>query len=646
MFFRIILFLFLSFQYAAAALVITDKEKKYTDFSLSYFNDEHNTLTINKILDTNFTKTIPSQFTQGYLNGTAWFKLTIENRSKNPNFILYFTEPIWSTFDLFEPSSDGWNQYHSGLLTPLDKRNIEDLNPAFSLHINPGESKTYYIKGHSVNSQIGAFELFTTKEYFRPNRLTINTFYLFYTGVLLIIIILNIVLLAEMRERIYAYYIGYVVSFLIFISQFSGSYLSLGLRGWPEGLHTVGTAVLIFMTFFSSEFFQLKEYLPKIHQLFKLFTVIFILLGILISQNIPYASHVFNIVSAIFITILFILAIKTWLDGHIKTPYYLIALIIYMPTMGMMVLTFNALIDNTDFTRYSFLFGALIEIIFFSLILASRFHSKRYDEIRLQKKLLEEKQKNEAYLESEIRKQRKELKEKNIVLFQQARHVAMGEMIGNIAHQWHQPLNTLGLLIQDVEESYEYGEMDAAYIKSMTEKSMQQINFMSKTINDFRNFFQSDDEKSNFSLLDTINDIYSLMQESLSKHDITVDIQIDPALKLWGYKNEFSQVILNLLTNSRDALIERGIQAKKITIYAKADGLNNLLTIKDNAGGIDEAILFKIFDPYFSTKEEGKGSGIGLYMSKMIIEEHHHGKISVSNDEHGALFTILIPFIQ
>lgn len=644
MFIRIIFLLFLYLPYLFGSIVITDDTKITSDFSLFYLYDENSVLTIKEIADTNFTQTIPSQFALGYKEGTAWFKLTIENRSKNNNFILYFTEPFWADFDLFEPTQKGWIERHNGLLDSFHKRNIEDTCPAFLLKLKTGESKTYYIKGHTINSQIGAFRLYTEKEFYRPSRLTLNTFYLFYSGVLFIIVILNFFLLVEMKERIYAYYIGYVSSFIVFISMFSGLYLSFGFSGWNEGLHTIGTVVMAFMTLFSATFLELKKYFPKMNQLFKLFTVTFLLFGVLISQNIPSTTLIFNILSAIFIALLFFLAIKIWLLGKIKTRSYLIALIIYMPAMGLMVLTFNALIDNTDFSRYTFLFGALVEIIFFSFILASRFHTAQYDKIHFQKELLAEKEKNQERLEHEIKKQHQEIKEKNAILFNQSKYAAMGEMISTIAHQWRQPLNNLALINQDIYIKYKLGQYDEKSFEHSHHQFNEHLQYMSKTIDDFRNYYKNDKVKQAEDIGEIAELALHLSDVFLNYAKIKSELIVTTKEKVCLVKNELLHVLMNLIKNSHDAIIERNISSGKITISIKKISESIYIQVCDNAGGVSGEIAERIFEPYFSTKSDN-GTGLGLYMAKSIIEDQYKGSLIFHNSEIGACFTIIIPLM-
>lgn len=642
---RLFFILIFYFQGSPASIVMTDATHKKSDFNLLYLYDEKNVLTVHDIATMHFTQTVPSQFALGYKEGAAWFKITIQNQSKNNNFVLYFTEPFWGELNLYEPVKNGWIAHKNGLSIPLKEREIEDQSPAFLLHINPGESKTYFLKGNTVNSQIGAFELYTEKEFFKPSRLTLNTFYLFYSGVLFIIIILNLFLFAEMRERIYAYYIGYVSAFILFISMFSGSYLCFGFSGWNEGLHTVGTLVMAFMALFSGSFLELKKHFPKMDHLFKLFTVTFIVMGLLISQNTPYATLIFNILSSIFVTILLVLAIKMWLLGLIQTRYYLIALIIYMPTMGLMVLTFNALLENTEVTRYAFLFGALMEIIFFSLILASKFHTAKYDEIRLQKELLAEKQKNQDYLEHEIEKQRQEIKEKNAILFHQSRHAAMGEMISMIAHQWRQPLNTLALINQNLYFKSKLGKCDETCFEQSHQQFDEHLQYMSKTIDDFRNYYKNDKEKRPEEMAEIAQLSLRLSDVFLNYAKIKTELIVTTDAKVSLAKNEMIQVFMNLIKNAHDTIVERKIPSGKITITIEKRAESISIHICDNAGGVSDEIAARIFEPYFSTKADN-GTGLGLYMSKFIIEDQCKGTLSFHNTAIGACFSIILPTID
>ncbi|WP_223890772.1 EAL domain-containing protein [Sulfurovum sp. TSL6] len=384
------------------AVTLTDKKEQYDHFTLYYYYDHSNTLDINTIEKIDFTKVIPSQFSQGYYTGTAWIKLHVTNHSDNEDYVLYFTEPFWSTLDLYTKNNDAWDIQKNGLNVRLQERSIQNYNPAYKLHISPNESATYYIKGKTDSGHIGEFKILTEEEFFRPNRIDITDIYIIYAGILFIIVLFSMYNLIIIKNRIFAYYIAYILSFIVFIAMKSGFYLELGFSGWSEGLHVVGTIVVLFLVLFSGRFLELQKRMPMIDKLFKISAAVFLLFALLISQDIPYACLMFNIYSSLFFTLLLVIAVKAWYQGLIGARYYLIALIIYMPAMGMMTLTFNGVLDNTDINRYAFLAGSFIEIIFFTLILSNKYSELNLKKIQKQKLLLKAKKSNQKFLETKI----------------------------------------------------------------------------------------------------------------------------------------------------------------------------------------------------------------------------------------------------
>ena len=420
---RFLLLMVLLIDFAAATVILNDEKVKYDDFTISYLHDENRLLTIEDVSEMEFKEYISNQFAQGYRSGNAWFKITLHNQSSTKDFVLYFTEPLWRTFNLYEQQGERWLEHKNGLNIALKDRMVKDTTPAFKLILPKGERKTYYVKGETIASHIGEFQIFTHEEFFRPSRMTLNNFYTFYFGILSVILLFNIFLLMVMRERLYLYYIAYIASFVLFTSTLSGSYLCLGLPGWSEGLHTVGTLVVLFMVLFSGVFLELKDRLPRMHQIFKVFAFIFALFTLAIAYDLSHASFWFNIISSIFFSTLLVVAVIVWLQGYVKARYYLAALIVYMVSMGLMTLTFNSVLENSDLSRYLFLGGAFIEIIFFSLILASRFHDIQADKIKIQTELIKEKEHNEYLLEEKIAQRTDDLMVANQHLEQKAKEL-------------------------------------------------------------------------------------------------------------------------------------------------------------------------------------------------------------------------------
>jgi PAS domain S-box-containing protein len=222
---------------------------------------------------------------------------------------------------------------------------------------------------------------------------------------------------------------------------------------------------------------------------------------------------------------------------------------------------------------------------------------------------------------------------------QQSRLAQMGEMLSMIAHQWRQPLTAITATTSTLQVKAMSGTLEQKKIIELAQKINDYSQHLSTTINDFRNFFKITKHKQNTDFKSIVNSVLSIIESTLYSNNISLRIEEkEPLESLYTYNNEIKQVILNLIKNAEDALIEKKIDNPEIII--EIDG--RTLTVRDNAGGIPKEILPKIFDPYFSTKLEKDGTGLGLYMSKIIIEEHCEGRLTVENGTEGAIFRIIL----
>jgi len=246
-----------------------------------------------------------------------------------------------------------------------------------------------------------------------------------------------------------------------------------------------------------------------------------------------------------------------------------------------------------------------------------------------------------ANLEEKVDKAVAEIQEKEHMLIAQSRQAAMGEMIANIAHQWRQPLSAVAAIVQDIEDAYEFDELDTEYLENSVKKTMEQIQYMSQTIDDFRNFFNPNKSKQKFNIREKIEKILTFLNSSVKQYNIKIDLEIDENCTCHGYPNEFSQVVLNILNNAKDAIKENKPENPFIKISCKVNSEGkNIIKISNNGGKIPEDKIEKIFQPYFTTKKDG--TGLGLYMSKMIVERNLKGRIELQNIENGVEFKIEI----
>ena len=286
--------------------------------------------------------------------------------------------------------------------------------------------------------------------------------------------------------------------------------------------------------------------------------------------------------------------------------------------------------------------GIVLFVTLLSLLLSMKINQifKQYqNEVEEKREALEELNNS---LEKRVAKEIKIHTQKEKMLIQSSKMAEMGDMLSMIAHQWRQPLNQLSYIFMNIESAYEYKELTKEYLEQKVKEGTTQLEFMSTTIDDFRNYFKPDKAKEELLVSDLVRSSVELMKHTLELEQITVELKTFGDDTTLVYKNEFIQVLLNLIKNAKDVLISKEIKDPKIVISSYCEVGSCVVEVCDNGGGISFDIIDKIFDPYFSTKSEKNGTGLGLYMSKMIIEEHHAGRLSATNSKSGVCFKIEI----
>jgi PAS domain S-box-containing protein len=259
-----------------------------------------------------------------------------------------------------------------------------------------------------------------------------------------------------------------------------------------------------------------------------------------------------------------------------------------------------------------------------------------YRDISERKELQKRQEMFQVMLKKQVDQEVEKNREKDKALLQQSRLAQMGEMISMIAHQWRQPLSAISAASGSLSIKAKRDRLTNDLVIELTGKISQYSQHLSATIEDFRNFFKENKTKDKASLSQLVRESLNIVTHSLESKKITLQTEFKADVEVETYTNEVKQVLLNIIKNAEDVLIERDINNPKIFVSVNA----KTITVCDNAGGIESSIIEKIFEPYFSTKTEKDGTGLGLYMSKTIIEQHCKGKLSVKNIEEGALFTI------
>jgi len=401
------------------------------------------------------------------------------------------------------------------------------------------------------------------------------------------------------RDKSFLYYMltQWAVSLILFNMTGIMNFTELDIARSETYYSLSSLLAIFFTTFFTKSFLDSKLYNPKLDVMLNIFIAI-ILIDVFCS--IFYVSMIFKYNLLPFMALSYIyIAFRRVQQGFKPAIFYL---------AGWIFLVISLFLDafwKFDFLVSPIFVGTAMEAILFSFALSYKI-----------KMMNEEKE------------QQKEL------LVHQSKLASMGEMIGNIAHQWRQPLTHLSYTVMNIQDAYKHNSLDEPYLDKKVAEATQQIEFMSQTIDDFKDFYEPNKEKELFSLADESREVLGIMSHALEQENIKVELKVIENSEIMNYKNEYKQVLLNLLSNAKDALVQRAILSPKISITIE----KNSVIVLDNAGGIESRVMGKIFEPYFTTKEGN--SGIGLYMSKMIVEKNMGAELLVLNTKEGAKFKI------
>lgn len=260
-------------------------------------------------------------------------------------------------------------------------------------------------------------------------------------------------------------------------------------------------------------------------------------------------------------------------------------------------------------------------------------------EKRVEEQTRELKELNQT-LEERVRDEIAKNEDKQRVMFWQSRHASLGQMLANIAHQWRQPLTELSLAMFNIKKAVQNDRVED--VSKFYDESKNIIKNMSQTIDDFTNFFSPDKEKHYFNISESIQEAIGLLESVVNDGMITIKTNFED-MEVLGITNELTQVMINLINNSKDAFIHNSILLREITITTKREKGFALIEVQDNAGGIAKENIEKIFEPYFTTKHKSRGTGLGLFMSKMICEQGLGGTLDVKSKKNTTTFSIKIP---
>ena len=618
------------------------------------FLDKEGKYTIEEIIkdDTLFT---PSQFnTINFGMGNkkvGWVKFQLTNTTNDPiRKTLSYTNSNTEYINLYSLHEDGSiTLQKSGALQEKEFKKI--LRYLFEIEIQPHTTQVYYLQAQSLFRSLN-FSLSLDENQVAYQEESTHMIVIFMVmGLFIALWVYNAIIFLYIRNKLYLYYLIYFGGIIIDNINGNGIIYFLAPYDDKELLYTLSSMSIYFLYTIFLGSYLFSRYILQVYRFKYLnwgYTLLLLVATtvVLISTDEKFLLPEFFKVATFSIIYSEILAIYAFYKRIPYSIYYLtgwnVALICTVIKMFLMGGHFQ---EYAPYLRYIYEFGVSVEMIFFSIILVKSISDTQRDTIQIKNdeniQLIQQLKETNSKLEERIANVVEEKLQKEKMLYQKSRLAAMGEMIENIAHQWRQPLMSINASLINLKRAVDLGKLTPEYLHEKIKTLSTVTEFMSNTIDDFRGFYKIDKEKTTFNIFDELEKILKLMSHNFKNTQITVNGE--RAIVVNTYKGKFAQVIMSLLTNSVEILNLREMQAKQINIDFYQNQDSTTITIEDNGVGINLDSIEKIFDPYFTTKHSSGGTGLGLYITKMIVTQNMHGNISVENTKDGAKFIITLP---
>jgi len=645
---RFILFYILLFAplYANETFVDIDQKKIYSLGKQSaYFVDSTRLMSIADIQKQTFTPSDEQAPSNGFSNLPYWLKVTLRPHQEmmHEKWYLKIDYPLLDHIHLygFDANNTLLFQKRSGDLEPFDLREVKQRHFLFAIPFKSATPLTLYMKIQTTGSVHVPLTLIRDSDVLETEQNTLLLVGIYY-GIAFIIFIYNAILYYYTRDSNYLRYLFFLGTFIICQLSFDGlgsEYL------WPDSTwakeHGIAFWIIVSATaatYFGRNFLQTFTYAKNLDRLLVFIMGVGSFMAIIaIFYNYTVMIQIGAALSILMSVILLLSSIKVLRMGNQSARFYVLGWGLFL--VGTMLLALNKfnIIGGFYFFNYTQQIGSSLEMIFLSWALADRIYLLRLEYNEKLKKL-------NTTLQDRVESSLLEIRKKDQILSHQARLASIGETIEQIAHQWRQPLNNLALINQDIYVKRKLGTLDDESYDKAHFKIDENLQFMSKTIDDFRDFFKMDDKDESVTCKPSliIDQALIICEATLRSSPVSISVECHHEYPVHIKKNEMIQVIINLIKNSVDAVRLNTVEEAWIKITVDSDLKCDIITLEDNAGGIDPLVMKKIFEPYVSTKKSSGGTGIGLYMSRMIVEKYK-GTLEVHNTKHGASFELRLP---
>ena len=642
---RQLLFLLLLTLFSATAseVYMDEREVYLLGSSIDYLEDATGTLTIEDVRNKAFADLHQEVPNFGFSSSVYWLKVTIfpERANLGKQWRLSIEYPLLDEIELFAIADSGEQILHQygGKALAFAKKELAHRNFLFSLPLSV-EPLTLYIRVRSKGALQIPLQLQTDDNILEAEQTTMLKVGIYY-GIFLIIFVYNIIMYFYTREENYLLYLFFLISFIGWQLTVDGLGRQYIWTNWQWMIDHGGTfwmSISLFtVLYFTRSFLQTKQHVPRLDKLLY-FLMLLTFLLVPASFIVPYGILVqVDAITAIALSILLLTTgIIVFKQNYRPARFYIAGWSAFL--LGSIVFALNkfSLFHGFHIFNHAQQIGSMLEMVFLSWALA--------DKVKLlQDEFVEKLSGLNLLLQGKVHEGLEEARERDRMLLKQSRMAALGEMIEQIAHQWRQPLNTMALIMQDLYVKVKLGKFSEEIFDQANERMNENLQHMSKTIDDFRKLNLADDKAEHFTLEEMLDSVIALNEAALKFSNITCSVHGGGVHYITAVKNEVIQVMMNLMKNARDAIIDNGVKNGQISIAISEDRKNFILTIEDNGGGIRDEIMEKIFNPYFTTKTESEGTGIGLYMSRSILEDSIKGSLDAENAESGARFTIRFP---
>jgi len=611
----------------------------------AYFIDSNKSMSFESIKKQNFKSLLSYTPSYGFSDVAYWLKIKLQPHENiiHNHWYLKIDYPLLDYIKLYISNSKNelLLKKKSGEYESYYEREIKQRHFVFKIPFESTEALTLYLRVETTGSIQVPIELLRDIDIIESQQNSLLLIGLYY-GIFIIIFIYNLILYFYTLDKNYILYLLFLSSFIMWQLSFDG----IGLEYlWTDMKWPIEHGTVFWMSFaaftsvlFSREFLRTSYFAPRLDKVLLFFIFISFILAIFSTfANYNIIIRIEVILAIVMSVFMLISGIVTYLNGNKAARFYILGWSFFL--IGSFLLALNKLDIIGDFYFMNEIqkSGSALEMLFLSWALADRIRLLQLEYNIKLKKLNFTLQKRVETALSEMRK-------KDQILAHQARLASIGETIEQIAHQWRQPLNNLALINQDIYFKKHLGTLDDESFESAHSKTDENLQFMSRTIDDFRDFFNTDedDELTTCKPSLIIEHALVLSEASLRYSKIDIEVECIAEKEIRIKKNEMTQVFINLIKNSTDAMRIKNIDHGWIKIKINSIENENSITFEDNAGGIEAILLPKIFDAYVSTKKGDGGTGIGLYMSKLIIEKYG-GTLSAENMQDGVQFKMTCP---